>query len=523
MKIKRSIFLLVNKITLINVFTIILFGFLAGLFCVNNTYFPSSDSPAHFHNSNLLNEFFKSNSLIQQNFSLTSFFTPNLFSNYFLMFLLNIMTIKHAIFIFHFLYFFTLIFSFYYFLYALKIPQKIFLSLIAVLFYNTFLFSIGFLNFSYSIIFLIFSIAYYHHKIIYVRKIRISHACVFFVFLLFLYYSNALSFILFITYLIVFEIIKLCVLISKKHNNFKTVFFKNLLVYFFTITPFLIMLFCFKSKVAGQINLQKNDLNLYLKNITDFTSFVIYVRETEVELTKWLFLSVSALFGYSIISRFFKSSSKIHSTDVFLFISLISLCLYFFVPDNYSVGMMSTRLQYYFYLFLILWLIVQKAKWPKLIVVLICCILSIYKYYKYQSPIISILNNNAVEIENASMYISKNSVVHSVNLSDNWWEAHYSNYLGLDRPMVILENYEASVGWFPLKWDTENKPIYTFGGQKIVNEININLKEKEVDYVFVYGNLQKLNNDTTLLNRLNRSYYTLYNPKNSFLKLYKRR
>ena len=66
--------------------------------------------------------------------------------------------------------------------------------------------------------------------------------------------------------------------------------------------------------------------------------------------------------------------------------------------------------------------------------------------------------------------------------------------------MVILENYEANVRWFPLKWDMEKMPKLLLGSKNhigdmywISNENSSN--EKKIDYVLVYGNTSKIDNE----------------------------
>lgn len=72
------------------------------------------------------------------------------------------------------------------------------------------------------------------------------------------------------------------------------------------------------------------------------------------------------------------------------------------------------------------------------------------------SPNLFKLNANAKTINETANHISDNPTVLPVNLSDNGLQPHFSNYLDIDKPMIILENYEANVPWFLLQWITSH-------------------------------------------------------------------
>jgi hypothetical protein len=73
---------------------------------------------------------------------------------------------------------------------------------------------------------------------------------------------------------------------------------------------------------------------------------------------------------------------------------------------------------------------------------------------------------------------------------------HFSNYLGIDQPMVILENYECGTGYFPLKWNNGSTPHVLLGDSGIEvfsclnRQNNAQNPDMRIDYVFVLGNMQ---------------------------------
>jgi hypothetical protein len=65
----------------------------------------------------------------------------------------------------------------------------------------------------------------------------------------------------------------------------------------------------------------------------------------------------------------------------------------------------------------------------------------------------------AKEFVKISEYLDENSIILPVRSSDYWLDLHFSNYLGISKTLIILENYEACTGYFPLEWNTVNMPM----------------------------------------------------------------
>jgi hypothetical protein len=42
----------------------------------------------------------------------------------------------------------------------------------------------------------------------------------------------------------------------------------------------------------------------------------------------------------------------------------------------------------------------------------------------------------------------------------NWLFSHASEYLGVTKPLIILDNYEANMGYFPLRWKDNVNPYF---------------------------------------------------------------
>lgn len=109
-----------------------------------------------------------------------------------------------------------------------------------------------------------------------------------------------------------------------------------------------------------------------------------------------------------------------------------------------------------------------------------------------------------------------------LNYSNHWLTFHFSNYLGVDKPMIILENYESSTGYFPIKWNTNSIPKLQFGNISVENIPCIQTMNngdnptKTIDYVFVLGQIEdKIDSCSIEIKRVIKENYSLIYRSNS--------
>jgi hypothetical protein len=95
--------------------------------------------------------------------------------------------------------------------------------------------------------------------------------------------------------------------------------------------------------------------------------------------------------------------------------------------------------------------------------------------------------------------------------------------------MIILENYEASVGWFPIKWNKKSLPNILLGERKSISCIewasNPNSKNiRQIDNVLIYGNTVRIDdmNWKELKEILLSDFKLKYSSENNYVKLYER-
>jgi len=488
------------SLTLLCYVTIVLF------YVWENSFLPSIDGPAHIHNSLLLKEYLIGNSVIHQNYMINDLCTPNLFSNYYLAILMTICGTLLALKVFYFSLLFFSLLSVRYFL-STFISKGIFLpSMAFVLLYNSFLLNIGFYNFSFSIIFLLFSIGFYHRNLCASVITSKRNYLVYFLLLILLYYSNALSFVIFIGYITINKFNQLMKLLLVRKKAEVVALFKQLVYILLFTVPFGIMLYVFQSRMGVNSNYSPVDLSGNWKNLMDFSSFIVYDRTKEGPISFLLFMIILFLFIVTLFIRITVKRVRPEKGDLLLVFMILALALYFILPDNYSVGMMSNRLQYFIYLFLLLWLFIQPGKYLKYIVAACLFTGSVYKHIMYQRDIIHALDTDAKDIVEASKYINPNKTVAVLNYSGNWLVNHFPNYIGVCKPMIILENYEAYLTWFPLRWNNKRMPTYTISGQKKFENYFWNSFDgnpiQEVDYIFIYCGVHLVSGNTKFIELL---------------------
>jgi hypothetical protein len=213
--------------------------------------------------------------------------------------------------------------------------------------------------------------------------------------------------------------------------------------------------------------------------------------------------------------------------NIWLIIALLLLILYFIVPDETHYGsIMSVRINLLFYLFFILWLCSQKIpKWVSIFSFLII-IFSHFMLLNERNVYITDANKVATECFNAAKYIDPFSTVLPFDYTENWLRGHFSNYAGIDKPLIILENYECEAGYFPIVWNEDNLPNVLLGNLKKDDEhfywkSNPYHLPVKINYVLVYGNVYKQPDFTfpQVHNAVQEYYKIIF--QSDYVKLYK--
>jgi hypothetical protein len=273
-----------------------------------------------------------------------------------------------------------------------------------------------------------------------------------------------------------------------------------------------------------------------MKIIADVRPLIVNDYATKVKYTRILFYLILFLFSYSAIKFFIglkqlQIKPLLKSTNTYLFfITLIYAALFLTCSDPISDGgYIPVRLSTVLFLFMFCWL--STLKYPLIIKVIsfITVLIISFNISYTENKILSEEDNVIKKITEASLLIEDNTTILPVRNSDKMLEGHYSNFLGMKKPVVILENYEASSPHFPLSWNRAELPVI-YLGDTVISNVCFFEKFPEnspytsiVDYAFIWGgdystidSCQK-----ALISIIEKNYDLIYYSGNPVIKLYR--
>jgi hypothetical protein len=279
---------------------------------------------------------------------------------------------------------------------------------------------------------------------------------------------------------------------------------EELLKYLVTVRP----LISFNTILEGKITIVLFFLLVGLL-VTGFTFFVVRLIRSQISKTT---IPIPALNGWWLLLS-----------------SAIILVLYFTLPDAYGTASYTNlRLGFIFFLLIILWISTfRTSPWIGIIAVIVGLYVNI-RLVDYYAPIVRDLGKMASSCNKAAEKITPNSLVLPIYVMDNWFTGHFVDYIGVDKPVLLVYNYECITGYFPVIWNREAKPNY-FLGSPSNPDAYINFEETkgrpslELNYVFVVGNYDP-NKDgffTTLHRILQEEFICVYSSE--YCSLYHKR
>ena len=494
-------------------------------------FFPTMDGPAHLYNSNLLNELlFRPHTSIGDYYILNPILVPNLLSHMILSLINLFFPAFWAEKILIVSYLFLLPVSF---RSLTKFYNKESLSYLIFPFCYSGLFYLGFYNLSMSFILLFYTLLFWKKN---ENKLHIKSSFFLFLLVTTTYFAHIFTFIFLVLTLLFDILLSWCSGIAHKKKNIQLHVHKFLFIVIATI-PAMVLLFVFISNTnfeASQKTLPTSELIKWIKDVRPLIAlgYEQELRFTEIYYHVLIVLSTIIFFVkvQDYKSKYQKSIFSLtlfkrlnYSKNLYLFMSILILLLYLIVPNSSSAGMMSDRLCLIFFLYAITWIAIANFPlWLRnfsIIAILYVNFGLVLRYIKATNE----LNDTAIAINEASHKIKSYATVLPINNSNEWLQPHFSNYLGIDKPLIILENYEASVGWFAVKWNESDFPILKLGdlyntdcsytwksGEKKI--------EKKIDYIFVWGKDKEISYDAH--EQLQKYYKLIYLSPDEKIKLY---
>ncbi len=157
-----------------------------------------------------------------------------------------------------------------------------------------------------------------------------------------------------------------------------------------------------------------------------------------------------------------KKSLSISAPQLWFLLIIGVLYLYFTLPN---ANVVTERLGLLFFILLITALAMLKyPKWVHILSFLILIVVQL-QYVDLNTKDMLHLTKTAKKIkEEAGDKIEDGSIVVAFDYNNYWLYVHANNYLAGGRPIVILDNYEAHLEWFPINWaDTKYNLEYLTG------------------------------------------------------------
>lgn len=489
--------------------------------------FHTLDGPAHLYNAKLLHSLlFQHSSELESIFQLNPILVPNWIGHGLLLFFNFFTSPEKATALVLSLCIVGLCLSFRGLVVTIT-PQNAFLSWLILPFAQNNLVYMGFYNFNLGLallfIFLIVLIRFYRSP-----NPSIGYFLAFLSLFFLLYLSHLMVLLLAIGFALAYPLFQICI----KNQTFKPNSKAFLLLAGAAIPSLLLTAIFFKNATPSQqiIFVDPSTLKKWLKELAPLN---IYIPEMEEKFNMkigYFFFGLFLISIYQKLNFLFKGSPRSFSSyfnrdDFWLLSALGFLFLLFKLPDSDgNAGFVSSRLILLFILFSILWISTQAiGKWLQVLV-----ILSLLWIQKERMSFLEGIQKNLSEIAQETKgfveLLPENATVLPLNYSNNWLLIHHSNYLGQNKNLIILENYECGTGYFPVKWNPK-RPNFEVGTIPVhLNQDNpSNQGEiKPVDFVFITGNEAIVNDDQTLKLKAEIAlHYTLVKQSN-FCKLYKR-
>lgn len=390
----------------------------------------------------------------------------------------------------------------------------------------SFVFFLGFYNFLFGVFFLLATLLFWRknsHNLTALNVLRL------FLLLSLTYFSHLLSFAILLTFI---GISVITPLIAKRKSLRETGLLSGKIA-LAAAFPLFLMWNYFASRDGGPeaAYLPTKELVEWLYNLQPVMALSVEHEQRYTRKMAYLIVGLILLLGLRILRHFYPNRIQLHwfidslipnwqfklAQVNYLLFALILLALYFVLPDGtHAAGYVSTRLGLLFFMWLIIWIGtngISTGVGIPMVLILLYFHINLNSFYRQSNNALAPI---AAEIEEMGELVPANAVVLPLNFHPNWLTSHFSNYLGLRHAPVILENYEATTGYFPVNWNYESLLNMTFGTEPCANFECLfwphqeNGQVYQISHLFVLGEFPENPNSCQqlILDQLN-SHYTL--------------
>lgn len=508
---------------------------------LENRFFPSMDGAAHLYNAKLISLLImEDNDLLHMFYTFNEVLVPNWIGHFILSVSGYFLPAYLAEKVLLIIYFLGLPFAFRALIRTIA-PHSSVISFFIFPFTYSFLFTLGFYNFSLAIMLMCIALtlALRSNSEVWSGKLTVGISAL----LILTYFSHIVICGLVMLFLGLKVIWDLLYAYIEDRANFMSVIrltskrLGRLLVA--SAIPLALSFNYFSSMHSGESSYEYLERGQLIDWIYSIKPLISYNDEIEGAETSKMCFIMALMLGIGIFERVNRllrdkkasitkagRTKAIRADDIWAIFGLVCLLMYFFLPNSDGkAGFISVRLALLFFLFWTLYLAVQKLpKWFNWVCTLAFLFFS-FNLNNYYSTVSHSLSKIARDCEETSRHIDRNSIVLPLNYHPNWLSAHFSNYLGIDKAVVILENYELDVRYFPLRWKEASIPTTFLGDNTFSNDIcrdwksNSNNEKLPIDYVFLLGQFpEDLGNcDRQMKDLLTEKYKLVHRNKNTAL------
>jgi hypothetical protein len=494
-------------------------------------YFPTYDGGAHAYNVNIIHELlFNKDSVYHEYFQLSPEILPNWISYVILLLLKPFVTFDVAEKIILLIFFLCVPLAFRSNIRSFK-NTNILLSYLIFPFTQFSLLYMGFFNFTLGVLFFMATIKVY----LSLKDSFELRSCL----LLFLcfgltYFSHLFAFLSELIFIMIHSFLYLIINFKalKRSNIWKWMALRacNILIPGALFIAFTITYFAKRPPLGIDKFLSFEELNAFIFEITSLRAF----GGAETPYINTLFYLLFALFVssfYKRITEYRKEDGLVsifNINDAFLFTGLLFIYFIYTQPneDGY-VGMISIRLTYYMFLFFIFWIATQSFSNRIVLPILMVYLFLSYQLFELKKSGQKFTNDQVKKLDEPMKLIQPNSLVMEAYFANHylWQGLHYVDYIGANNSIVVLDNYEAEQGHFPVMWNESRLPQVTLGD---VTEENSCLlwktggkekQKKKADYFLLYGEQPDNECYKATIEDLEQGYSLIYKIKD--VRLYK--
>ncbi len=510
---------------------------------VATKFFPSMDGASHLANSNIINQItVHGNEFFRQFFILNPEPVPNWISH----FLVSLMTLVMPAFLAEKILIMLILagtpFAFRALVNAIS-PEKTLLSFLVFPFTHSMFFFFGFFNFCMGIMVLLFTLSYWVR--LENKPITFRHTALLALLIALNYFSHIVIFgtllIAIATHILVQAAVKLACHRVSFAQQVRETLRRILAVTAASILPLGLFIYFFVSRPGTREVkfLPREELTGILTSLRPLVSMNPALEGKYLQVLFYTLVFLLAAGAAFFILRVLRKVIAKHNEDptpappllpgfhfwwLLAFLGVMKI-LFFLLPNDYgTASYTSLRLGLFLLLFTVVWASTFRMPAYVSLIAVMAALTVNTLMVRYHTPGMRDLGKLASQCNKAAEFVKPNSLVLPIYCMDNWFTGHFVDYIAVDKPVVMVYNYECESGYFPVRWNEPERKNYYLGNPSAPDkyirfEIVKGKPSLPLDYVFIVGHYDP-DKDwffTTLHKALAEEYVRVYEAENCSL------